>query len=156
MKNCFKAFNVSFNVDSDTLKVSDVRHAEGLAAKWQGDVMLAAFPYASWGCMKDSEVVIKDFHEEFERICAITKKIGEETASFLTDCGDYEGGVMLLEEPTYYVNEGVYGGYTVVVDYLFICENEDESTDEQCYSVVYMTKEVFDSVLAGNSNVVMN
>jgi hypothetical protein len=74
MKNCFKAFGVSFNVNSDTLEVTDVRHSEGLAAKWHEPVMLVDYPYEAWGCMKDSNVFLTDFAAHLERVIEATRK----------------------------------------------------------------------------------
>jgi hypothetical protein len=160
MKSCFKAFGVSFNIDADLdndgdLNAMDVRHSEGLARSWQGDVMLVDYPYTSWGHMKDSEVFLYNFRKALDKVIADTMKMGQDTASFLTDCGDFKGGVMVCEEHTLYVDE-VKGGYRIVVDFQFLCENEDESTDEQCYSIVYMTKDVFDAIVVKAHNVVMN
>ena len=145
MKNCFKAFGVSFNVDSDTLAVADVRHSEGLAAKWHEPAMLVDYPYEAWGYIKDSHVFLSDFAAHLEQVIEATRKSGEETADFLTNCGDFEGGVML--NPDYEVyGDYVDDGVRLLINFSFYCELDSEDTDSQCYSVVYLTTELFEEL----------
>jgi hypothetical protein len=121
--------------------------------KWSGEAMCAHFPYESWGHIRSSEVYINNMKENFKRLVNETQKCGEASADFLTECGDYEGAVMLCCEPTFYWSMEGNHLYRVIVDFQFICENEDESTDEQCNTVFYMTEEVFnDCIDVGSPN----
>lgn len=150
MENCFKAFGCSFLVDSDTLNVRNVRHAEGLASKWQDPVMLVDYPYEAWGCLKGSDVFVDGFAQALEQVIEATRKNGEETAEFLTECGDFHGGVMLNEDYDVY-GDYVDGGVRLLINFSFYCEREDEDTDEQCYSIIYLTKALFKDLFDTNT-----
>jgi hypothetical protein len=45
----------------------------------------------------------------------------------------------------YYEMYGDYvdGGVKILINFSFSCEDDDEYTDSQCYSVIYVTEELF-------------
>jgi len=115
--------------------------------KWQGEALVAHFPYEAWGYLRGSQVCINNTAEMFNKLVKETQECGEASAEFLTECDDVNGEVMLCHEPTFYWQMEGNHIYRVIVDFQFLCEDEHESVDKQCSTVFYMTEEVFNECI---------